>query len=70
MIVNKQTMGDASNLVHKPLISGFTTVPSFIPIQFEDPLQLTDGPMDGCGCVHATESSNDNYVQSNIQVKG
>ena len=55
-ITRKPTTGNGSNLVHRPLVTCSTTVPSFIPLRRREPLQPTDGPTDGHSLLHATEN--------------
>ena len=51
-IMQKPATGIGSNLVHKPLMTCFTTVPSFIPLhRREPPLR-----MDEHGGMYATEN--------------
>ena len=49
-LMQKPTLGNGSNLVHRHFVTCSTNVPSFIPRLPWKPLQLTDGQ----GRVHAT----------------
>ena len=62
-ITRQLATGNGSNLVHTPLVTCSTTVPSFIPLRRREPPLPMDGPTNGHSRVRATENDQTNITR-------